>query len=609
MAPTLEDILNLPTDVRPEHLQMLGLLAPQAAAVVPPAGIAGVTPTTPAAAKPPTPIGPYDPSKPLFTKAGPRETRLTAGSQTSPAVPMTPPGSAAPIAPDLGTATPGSVNEKEALAPVPTGGPGKLTFKERQALPTVSSGVAPGSVNDYENQLDRQREQRENPWGSDANHPGWRGKLAHVAAKIGNIAGDIVAPGTMALIPGTELNKRIETSNLENRLGEEKSRETTGELAKAKEKFEENQERVTQQNADTASQRANTGDDRVAAYQKKIDDDNAKHLSDRQIGLRKLGLEPDPNNPDGAPIPLTRDHMSEAEKNLQDYKIAQAEGVNAKAALDKFRTDPDNPQNKEAIARIKNMAIRAGQAAEALGIKRKEFMRDTYGTDEKGDPIPGVETTDEGTPVGTKVGAKNDKLRAGWEKNYEKNSNDVERSYQMYQEALRAYAAGDRKTGAATMLALSQHIGTTFGQTKGSRQTQELIKEHKDAIGLIDRIERFGNYLARGDELNADQMNEFGDLIKNFRKLSWEATAKEANRNHLKNDFLPLDLAGLYKSAPANTAKADKAGNPKPAAGAGGGGGAKTYTQADVDAAVTAHPGTTAEQIEKAFKDKNYTKH
>ena len=40
--------------------------------------------------------------------------------------------------------------------------------------------------------------------------PGFWHKLGHVAARIGNIAGDIVAPATMELIPGTDLNNRMQ---------------------------------------------------------------------------------------------------------------------------------------------------------------------------------------------------------------------------------------------------------------------------------------------------------------------------------------------------------------------------------------------------------------
>lgn len=51
--------------------------------------------------------------------------------------------------------------------------------------------------------------QKSTPWGSEGNHPGILGKLGHVAAKVGNIAGNVVAPATMQLMPGTELNRQV----------------------------------------------------------------------------------------------------------------------------------------------------------------------------------------------------------------------------------------------------------------------------------------------------------------------------------------------------------------------------------------------------------------
>jgi len=48
------------------------------------------------------------------------------------------------------------------------------------------------------------------PWGSDVSaHPGFLGKIGHVLAKVGNIAGDIVAPGVMENIPGTDLHNNL----------------------------------------------------------------------------------------------------------------------------------------------------------------------------------------------------------------------------------------------------------------------------------------------------------------------------------------------------------------------------------------------------------------
>lgn len=41
---------------------------------------------------------------------------------------------------------------------------------------------------------------------------GWLGKIGHGLARMGNIAGDILAPGVMEAIPGTDMNKRFEAA-------------------------------------------------------------------------------------------------------------------------------------------------------------------------------------------------------------------------------------------------------------------------------------------------------------------------------------------------------------------------------------------------------------
>ena len=63
-------------------------------------------------------------------------------------------------------------------------------------------------------QLAKDNYERQTPWGSPSNHPGPLGKIGHIASRIGNIAGDIVAPETLALIPGTELNRAARRSAL-----------------------------------------------------------------------------------------------------------------------------------------------------------------------------------------------------------------------------------------------------------------------------------------------------------------------------------------------------------------------------------------------------------
>lgn len=126
-------------------------------------------------------------------------------------------------------------------------------------------------------------------------------------------------------------------------------------------------------------------------------------------------------------------------------------------------------------------------------------------------------------------------------KDWETPAQQIERSYQLFSEAKKAFDSGDAKTGAASMLALSQHLGTTFGQIKGSRMNKDLIMEHKDAIGISDKIERYYNQLATGQQLSTNQMKEFGDLITNMRNLTFQTTTFEAARRHVPIDFLPAD--------------------------------------------------------------------
>lgn len=76
-------------------------------------------------------------------------------------------------------------------------------------------------------QLKRIEWNRAHPWGTAENHPGKLGKIAHGFSVLGNIAGDIFAPATMALIPGTQMNMEMREGGLANRLGKESEEERT----------------------------------------------------------------------------------------------------------------------------------------------------------------------------------------------------------------------------------------------------------------------------------------------------------------------------------------------------------------------------------------------
>jgi hypothetical protein len=82
---------------------------------------------------------------------------------------------------------------------------------------------------------------QEHPWGTPENHPGKLGKVAHVFSTLGNIAGDIFAPGVMARIPGTQLNMQMREGELANRLREETGAESLNAARGAEEKNIESQ--------------------------------------------------------------------------------------------------------------------------------------------------------------------------------------------------------------------------------------------------------------------------------------------------------------------------------------------------------------------------------
>ncbi len=101
-----------------------------------------------------------------------------------------------------------------------------LGYQERQRLPMVSAAVPAGSAEFERNKVARIEDQKAHPWGSEENHPGRLGKIAHVLSRIGNIAGDVIDPAAMAIIPGTDLHRNVEEAGAEKRLSAAETRES-----------------------------------------------------------------------------------------------------------------------------------------------------------------------------------------------------------------------------------------------------------------------------------------------------------------------------------------------------------------------------------------------
>lgn len=563
MALTLDDITNAPSDPLElnKHLMDRGLI-PLPPPPTPPVNVAPMSPVTPH-----NPVAPLVPpvlpnatagahipepiplAKATVTPMSPLGANMAIGATAQPTVkPMSPVNVGA--APDLGGGVP------ESMGTIPGAESGGISPMVRPKAPTAQESIAAGmaqhgdtakeegkrqfnemrpvvdapvnSSEFWKQKISQDEFDKAHPWGGDISaHPGVLGKIGHTLGEVGQIAGGILAPGIVAGIPGTRLNRNIQEHGQEEQEGQAENRETAQASEQTREKHEENASQVNEQKLENAED--------------KLHNDQAKTLNERELGLRKNGLKPNPTDPTGPPIPLTREDMSEQEQAVLDLKGAQTDSAAAKAALTKIQADPNSPQSKQALQRIQIMAKNAGTAAEKLGLEKKKYLADYFGLDENLQPIAGTQTTPEGKPVGPKIAGSGQKALSEFNKNYEKPANDVETGYQKFLDARKDYDSG-APTGAASMVALSQHLATTFGSVKGARLNKDLIQEHKDAIGWLDRIERYGDMVGSGQQLSKDQWDDFGKLIGNTRKLAWQTAVKEAKRGNVPIDFLPKDL-------------------------------------------------------------------
>lgn len=108
-----------------------------------------------------------------------------------------------------------SVSPKPASSPIsliPSGNDGLLSpsptdLSSGGLLP--SGGLRP-LINPHQMQEDSLQQRINSYEMPDPGKPGFFHALGRVASRIGNIAGDIVAPSTMMLIPGTDLNRAME---------------------------------------------------------------------------------------------------------------------------------------------------------------------------------------------------------------------------------------------------------------------------------------------------------------------------------------------------------------------------------------------------------------
>jgi hypothetical protein len=152
----------------------------------------------------------------------------------------------APAAPELGGAT----------APGTIGGPvsGLRDVAASPGRPEVNA--KPGTQQFWMEKLAQDNWDATHGYGTEMNHPGTGGKIAHVLSRIGQTAADILAPGITSAIPGTERYRQLKEAGETAQLGKAQERE----LATAREKSAEQTADVTRREGE---QRLREGEQRL----------------------------------------------------------------------------------------------------------------------------------------------------------------------------------------------------------------------------------------------------------------------------------------------------------------------------------------------------------
>jgi hypothetical protein len=272
----------------------------------------------------------------------------------------------------VGKGTPGEAEARQQYQ-------GKIQDYNSRIQSALDKGTPEGRAEAASIELAKSHFEKQHPFGSPENHPGILGKIEHGLAKAGNIAGDIVAPGTMALIPGTALNKQLRAGQAGEAItaaDEQRGKEATAAETETKPELQQKAQKLQAEKIKTSN----------------------------EAQLRKAGYK---TNELGEVVPLSYEELSEVEQGKHDLNEAKSNAQNSIAELKKAQADPNSPQSQAIFAKIKDSARKIDIAAGKLGLDSDIYKAKYLGIDAEGKPLAGVETTAEGTPIGTEVSKGN----------------------------------------------------------------------------------------------------------------------------------------------------------------------------------------------------------
>lgn len=362
---------------------------------------------------------------------------------------------------------------------------------------------------------------------------GW---AAQIPASIADIGLSAATPRLGAAVPGTTLNRGLKLGNLEEMIGKEQE-------GREKEAQAENEQARTAQIGNEPEQHKQDLLAQLAPHGLTLDDSG------------KITAVPEDQLPADVRAKIQgqwKPVAGVAGRNGEPMEFNEATGLyraapgaegaslvstdktagGVKGKLQQDLVDAYNRGDQATVAKLRQQLKDIDPAAE----QRFSFDVTKFGQTE----------TDKQNQFNRQDVREHDKA-------YVQPAEAVEKSYDMMDNAYREYKAAQAKgqqlpTGAQSMVALSTHLATTFGNVKGARVTKDMIHEHLGARSIPDEAVVAVQRLTNGDQLSPGQWDAFHDLIKQSRNLSWATAVKEGTRKHIPIDFLPPDLQTIQRS-------------------------------------------------------------
>ncbi len=312
--------------------------------------------------------------------------------------------------------------------------------------------------------------------------------------------------------------------------------------------------------------------DKILAFDPTALASNSGVLNDVNDARRVLGAAEFPNslmlNKQANKVHILQDAASvfNPVSPGKDSKASNAQVNQYQGYLNTVKAWPDDAKNKQPIldklqkaydivkkSHDQNLAEDL-QKATARGASSQN-ARMVQTTDASGNQVYTPQAKAEGKTVGSSG--------AEFNKDYIKPAQDAETAYQMFNQAYADFKAG-AKTGAPSMLALSQHLSTTFGNVKGARITKDMIQEHLGARSVSDSAVVAVQKLVNGDALAPNQWEAFRGLIGQARFQQWAKVRREGEARGFTDiqSRVPQDLGGKLGGATAPAAATPSSSDP-----------------------------------------------